>query len=271
MRYIKELASTRELLGNLVARELKGQYRRTVFGQLWSLANPLATMLVYTLVFGVFLQATPPLGDPSGVEGFAIWLLCGLVPWLFLSRVINGSIETIIGNAGLISKVYFPRAHLALAVTLSVGFTWALEMVVLCAVLIAFGALLFPWLPLTFVVMVLLAMFATGLGMLFSIANVHFRDTQHFVAILLQMWFYLTPIVYPIQLVIDSTREHPWVLTLYRLNPMEHFVAVFRNLLYDNRWPDPTDLTWCLVSAVVAGTLGFLVFTRAERRLAELL
>ena len=119
--------------------------------------------------------------------------------------------------------------------------------------------------------MVLLAFFATGLGMLLAILNVHFRDTKHFTAILMQMWMYLTPIIYPVTLVEAAARDHPWVLVLYRLNPMEHFTVVFRNLLYDNRRPAIPDVLWCVGAATVTFVLGYLVFSRADRRLAELL
>ncbi|MEO5534015.1 MAG: ABC transporter permease [Pseudolysinimonas sp.] len=271
MPYLRDLRESRELLGNLVARELKGQYRRTVFGQLWSLLNPVATMLIYTIVFSVFLGAQPPRGDPSGLDVFALWLMAGLLPWLFVARVVNGCIEVLIGNESLIKKVYFPRAHLPLSVLLSVGVTWLIEMVVLGVALSLAGAFVVPWLPLTLVVMVLLGIFAVGLGMLAAIANAHFRDTQHLVAIALQMWFYLTPIVYPLDVVANATRSDPWAMTIFQLNPMEHFVAVFRDLMYASRWPDSVDLIWCVCSALVVGMFGFVVFTRSERRLAEIL
>ena len=120
--------------------------------------------------------------------------------------------------------------------------------------------------------MVLLAMFAIGFAMMLAVLNVHFRDTQHFVSIILQMWMYLTPIIYPITLVQNAAARHgAWLLDVYRLNPMERFVAVFRSLLYDNRLPELDDALWCLGWAGVMFTLGYLVFSRNERRLAELL
>jgi ABC-type polysaccharide/polyol phosphate export permease len=171
----------------------------------------------------------------------------------------------------LIKKVYFPRIHLPLAVTFSTGFTWLIELSVLVVVLHLFGGFPLPWIPALAVAMVLLALFATGLAMILAVVNVHFRDTKHFVAILLQMWMYLTPIIYPIELVEQAAREHPWVLVIYRLNPMEHFVLVFRNLLYDNRWPELSDSLWCVGVALATAAVGYLVFSRAERRFAELL
>ena len=272
MNYIKELYGTRELLANLTMREVKGKYRRTVLGQLWSLINPLATMLVYTVVFSFIFRAQPRVGDPSGLDIYPLWLMSGLLPWMFFTRVVNGGMASVISNASLIKKVYFPRMHLPLAVVGSTGFTWLNEMAVLSIALLVCGGFVLPWLPIVVVVMVLLAMFASGLSMLLAVANVHFRDMQHFTTILLQMWMYLTPIIYPISLVERQAEKYgSWLLDLYRLNPMERFVSVFRELLYDNRFPDGGDFLWCVLWAFVVFALGAWVFQRNEKKLAELL
>jgi ABC-type polysaccharide/polyol phosphate export permease len=236
------------------------------------LINPLATMLVYTIVFSVIFRARVVTGDPSGITIYPLWLMCGLLPWMFFVRVTNGAMASITSNGSLIKKVYFPRITLPLSTVGSVGFTWLVEMGVLSLALLIFGSRLLPWLPLLVVVMVLLAMFAVGLGMILSIVNVYFRDMQHLMGIVLQMWMYLTPIIYPVSLVEDAAAEHgSWILTVYRLNPMERFVEVFRNFLYDNRWPDPTDFVFCAGAALLVFSAGFLVFARNEHKLAELL
>ncbi|MEO8527473.1 MAG: ABC transporter permease [Pseudolysinimonas sp.] len=271
MSYFRELIRTRELLANLVAREVKGQYRRTFFGQLWSLINPIATMVVYSIVFGLIFRARPAAGDPSGLNIYPLWLLSGLLAWSFFTRVVNGSLSSIVSNASLVKKVYFPRMQLPLAVTFSTGFTWCIELCVLIVALQLFGGFPLPWVPLLAVFMVLLAFFATGLGMLLAVLNVHFRDTKHFVSILLHMWMYLTPIIYPIRLVEAAAVDHPWALVIYRLNPMEHFVLVFRDLLYDNRLPLVSDFAWCVAAPAAVFAVGYAVFVRFERKLAELL
>jgi ABC-type polysaccharide/polyol phosphate export permease len=272
--HLKELYASRELLSNLVMRDVKGKYRSTFFGQLWSLINPLATMLVYSFVFGVLFQrAQPNPGDPSGLNIYPLWLLCGLLPWLFANRVISGALSSITGSAGLIKKVYFPRVALPLAVTGSTAFTWLNEMGVLVVALLIFGGWhVLPWLPLVIVFMILLAAFSTGVGMALAILTVYFRDTQHFVAIILQMWMYLTPVVYPITLVQKAAAQHgAWLLSIYELNPMEHYVNCFRQLLYDQTWPDPVDTIWCVGCAVVFLALGWFVFQKFEKRLGVLL
>ena len=166
----------------------------------------------------------------------------------------------------------FPRINLPLAAAGSAGFTWLIEMGLLAIALLFFGAWTIPWLPVLLVFMLLQTMLASGIGMVLAILNVHFRDAQHFVSIALQLGLYLTPILYPITLVqqLAADRGH-WVLTAFELNPMEHFVAAFRSLLYDNRWPTSIDSLWCAGSAVVFFVIGSIVFVRNERNLGRLL
>lgn len=278
MRYLREVIASRELLVNLTLREIRGKYRRTIFGQLWSLANPLALMLIYTVVFGFIFRIQPGRGDPSGLDSFALWLLCGLLPWTFFANVLTQGVSSLVDNQNLIQKVYFPRILLPLSMVGSSVYNWAFEMAVLLVALSIVGSFVLPWIPLLIVLMVLLVVFATGISLLVSVANVFFRDTQYFLSIVLQIWMYLTPIIYPISLV-KSTSDtvggllgtSVTFLDIYELNPLVHFVDVFRNLLYDNRWPDPVDWIWCLGAAALSITLGLLVFRRNERILAEAL
>jgi len=272
-----ELRDSRELVVNLTRREVKGKYKRTALGQLWSLANPIASMLVYTVVFSVIIKVPHEPGDPSRLNVFALWLMCALLPWSFFTNVVTGGMGALVGNENLIKKVYFPRAALVVASTFSALFTWSIEMLVLAAVLLVVGASILPWLPLVIVFMAVLALFALGVSLLLSIANVYFRDTQHFVAILFQIWFYMTPILYPISLVAErSDKMSPMIgpftlLDIYRLNPMAAFAEVFRNLMYDNRMPATGAMVACVASAVVASVLGNAVFVRHSKRLAEAL
>lgn len=278
MRYLKEVLSARELLVNLTLREIRGKYKRTIFGQLWSLANPLALMVIYTFVFGFIFRIQPEPGDPSGLNVFALWLLCGLLPWTFLVSVVTSGVASLVDNASLIQKVYFPRIVLPLSIVGSTGYTWLFEMGVLLVALSIVGAFVLPWIPLVLVGMVLLAVFAAGLALMLSVANVHFRDTQYFLTIVLQIWFYLTPIIYPISLVEDQSAQVGGIFGtsvtiegIYNLNPMVYFVELFRNLLYDNRFPDVWTWVWCLVAAGASIVIGVLVFRRGERGLAETL
>lgn len=278
MHYLKEVFAARELLANLTLREVRGKYKRTVLGQLWSLANPLALMLIYTFVFKFIFRGEPDVGDPSGLNVFAIWLLCGLLPWVFFSTVLNLSSGSLVANASLIQKVYFTRIVLPLSLVGATAYNWLFEMGVLVVALLIAGAFVLPWLPVVLLVMMLLALFGAGLGLMLAVANVYFRDTQYFVSILLQMWMYLSPIVYPVSMVTKQSDTLGGLLgtsitlsDLYNLNPMVPFLEVFRNLLYDNRWPDP--MQWLICAAWAFGILavGVMVFRANEKRLAEAL
>lgn len=278
MHYLKEVLSSRELLANLTLREIRGKYKRTIFGQLWSLANPLALMVIYTLVFNFIIRVTPEPGDPSGLDVFAVWLLCGLLPWTFFANVVSAGAGSLVANAGLIQKVYFSRIVLPLSLVGSSIYNWLFEMAVLLVVLGLIGSFVLPWIPLMLVIMALLAVFAAGVALMLSIANVYFRDTQYFLSIILQIWMYLTPIIYPASLVTTKSKEIGGILgtnisveTIYNLNPMVHFLEVFRNLLYDNRLPDIQEWLICLVWAVASFAIGLVVFQRNEKKLAEAL
>jgi ABC-2 type transport system permease protein len=261
-----DLRSSRDLLVNLTLREVKGKYKRTVLGQAWSLLNPVAVMATYAVVFAFVLRARPEAGDPSGLDVFALWLACGLLPWMFLNNIITTGMGTIVGNANLIQKVYFPREALVLSNSLSWLFTFSIEMAVLVVATLLFGGRPLEFLPATVVLMLLLTAFATGLALLLAVANVYFRDTQHFVGILMQLWFYASPIVYPLTLVSQS---HPQLVTLFRLNPVERFSEAFRNTLYDGRMPSLGTTTYVVVASVLTLAVGYAVFRRREGRLAE--
>ncbi len=269
---LRDLGSSRELVGNLTLREVRGKYKRTALGQLWSLLNPLATMVIFTVVFGVLLRVEVPPGSPSGIDVFALWLMCGLIPWTFMSNAVTGGMSALVANANLVTKVYFRREVLVAANVFSWDVTFGIELLVLSAALLAFGAMVLPWLPLVIVFGLVLTAFGLGLALMLAVANVYFRDTQHFLSIFMQFWFYATPIVYPATLVPDSTEllgvRIP-LRTLYELNPMEHFVAVFRALLYDNRFPELGDVIFTVGAATVALLAGWTIFRRYEPRLAE--
>ena len=278
MSYLKEIWNSRELLQNLTNREVRGKYRRTALGQLWSLANPIAAILIYTFIFSFIFRLPAQVGDPSGLDNYALWLVCGLLPWLFFNRVLTVGTESLVANAGLIQKVYFPRIVLPLSLANATFFTWLLEMGVLVVALSLLGSFVLPWLPLVALFMILFAIFAVGLSMIFSIINVYFRDLSYLLTIVLQFWFYLTPVLYPVELVATQSDTLGGLLgtpitllDLYSLNPVEGFVEIFRNLLYDNRVPDLGTVLVALAWTVSAFGVGAWMYSRKEKMLAELL
>lgn len=276
MGIVSDLKESRELLYNLTMREVKGKYKRTALGQLWSLANPIALMLVYSFVFRFVIRVQPASGDPSGLDVFALWLMCGLLPWSFFTNVVTGGMGSVIGNENLIKKVYFPRSALVVSSSLSWLYSWSIEMVVLVIAVVLLGGAPYLFVLPTMLLMVLLTLFATGVAMMLSIANVYFRDTQYLVGILFQIWFYANPIVYPASMVRSVSESlgsfHGiTVFRVYELNPFYHFIQAFRNLLYDNRLPGLGTSLVVVVLSLGAFLIGWRVFERHQARLAEVL
>ena len=278
MSYLREIWQSRELLQNLTNREVRGKYRRTALGQLWSLANPIAAILIYTFIFSFIFRLPAQVGDPSGLNNYALWLVCGLLPWLFFNRVLTLGTESLVANAGLIQKVYFPRIVLPLSLANATFFTWLLEMGVLVVALSLLGSFVLPWLPLVALFMVVFAVFAVGLSMIFSIINVYFRDLSYLLTIVLQFWFYLTPILYPVELVATQSDKLGGLigtpitlLDIYSLNPVAGFIEIFRNLLYDNRVPDLSTVLIAGAWTLSAFGVGAWMYSRKEKMLAELL
>jgi ABC-2 type transport system permease protein len=272
MAQLAEYVERRELLVNLVLLELRSRYKKSVLGWTWSLLNPVASVLVYWIVFGVFLKVPVPTGDPSGLKTFVIFLLCALIPWNFFSNSVSTSIEVLVGNANLIKKVYFPRELLVASTVGALGVTFLIELGVLCVILLIVGNMVLPWLPVLAVFVVLEAAFILGIGLVLSVTNVYFRDVRHFVAIAMQILFYSTPIVYPLKVVPENKEilgvDVP-VRQIYELNPLVRFVEAFRDVLYDLRFPSlETTLYLIAWSAAMVG-FGLWVFSKLDRRLAE--
>jgi ABC-type polysaccharide/polyol phosphate export permease len=275
MTTLAEYAATRELLGNLTQRELRGKYKRSALGWAWSLINPLALAAIFTFVFGVvFKGRLEAVGNSelSGIAAYPLFLLCGLLPWAFLSNGVTGSIGALVSNANLVKKVYFPREILVGANVLSWVVSLLIEMSVLGIVLLAFGNVWLKFLPLLLVVLALQTVFVTGIGLLLAVLNVYFRDVQHFVGIGLQLWFYATPVIYPITLLGNiAEREVLGVslLTLYKLNPMTAFVEMYHQMLFYLQWPDWELFVYAAAASIAMLAFGLLVFKRLEPRLAE--
>ena len=271
-----EYKSARELTLNLTLRELKGKYKRSVLGWTWSLLNPLATIAIFALVFRFFLKIPAPPGHPSGAHNFALFLVAALLPWNYLNNGLNGSMGALVGNANLIKKVYFPREALVVSNVASWAYSLLIEFAVAAVVYLAFGNMVLPWLPVVLVLIAIQSLFVLGLGLLLSVLNVYFRDVQHLINILLLVWFYATPIVYPPSYVEQANASHPElfghvipVLSLYRLNPMVRLVGAYRNVLYDLRFPSMFDVAYVLVWGLVTLAFGLWIFRRLQGRVAE--
>lgn len=267
-----DLISSRELLLNLTLRELRGKYKRSTLGWAWSMLNPLATVAIFSLVFKFFLKVQVPAGDPSGLNGFALWLLCGLLTWNLFSNSLNGAMGSLVTNASLVGKVYFPREALPLSNIASNVVSSLIEFGVLATILLIVGNMVLPWIPMLLLLIVVALPFIVGLSLMLSVLNVYFRDVQYLTGIVLQALFYATPIVYPISLVPERHevlgRDLP-LLDIYRLNPLVRLVEAVRDVFYDLRFPPVGDIAYVLGVGLVVLVCGLAVFSRFEGRLAE--
>ena len=263
---IREIYQYRELLRNLVVSDLKARYKNSVLGFFWSLLNPLGMMLVFTLVFGLLVPNVQ-------IERYPLFLLCGLLPWNYYSTSVQGSLYSVLGNAGLVKKVYFPRSILPIATVLSQLINFLLAFVVLFAALLMFQSTFSPWLWLLPLVLLTQTIFTIGVALVLSTLNVFYRDTAMIMDVLMLAWFFLTPVFYstsllPASVTLLGVTLNPQRL-LYILNPMASFVNIYRDLLY---WGYRTDLDFFLRTAITAIAVllfGAWFFRRYSDRFGE--
>ncbi len=220
----------RDLLVNLTLRELRGRYKRSALGWAWSLLNPLVTLGIYALVFKFFLRIEPPVGDPSGLHNYAFFLICALLPWNFIASGIMGGLGSLVGNSNLVTKVYFPRSILVSASTAALLVSFLIEMGVLAVVFLIAGNNILPFIPLVLVVMAIQAVFVQGIALAMGVLNVYYRDLQHLMGLFIQVWFYGTPIIYPIdrvpeEAVLFGRQINP--RAILELNPATRFVDIY--------------------------------------------
>jgi ABC-2 type transport system permease protein len=264
---------TLNLLVNLTLREIKGQYKKTVLGRLWSLLNPLANIAVYSLVFGILVKIPPPVGTNSGLHSFALWVACGIIPWGFVATGTSLGRGALADNAGLLTKVYFPRFVLPTSIILALASTFLTELVAVALFVGVAGGgprILFRLAALIPIV-ILNTAFVLGISLILSVGMVYFGDIQHIWGIFLQLWMYASAVVLPFSLVQQAQATHPGlpIEFLFQLNPAYQFVEAYRNVLYDFDVPSPTRWLVMLAWAVGAMLIGSLVFRKFSARIVE--
>jgi len=264
---VRRVAESNELLWNLTLRELRTKYRRSMLGWTWSMLNPLATVAVYSFVFGHLFGADAPPGTHSSVKAFALYLLCALLPWNFLMLVTNTGMNSLVANAALVRKVAFPREVLVFANSLHGIVQFGIELGLLTVALVIAGSYFFVWIPVVLLQMLLLMLFASGLALALAAGNVYFRDLGYLWQIFSQVWFFATPIVYMPSMIEGKVPD--WVQGVLDLNPMAVFGQGFRRSMYDNAFPGWDNLAACALVATIATVFGWVLFTRLSRRFAE--
>ncbi len=265
IRQLVEIYRYRELIRNLVVRDLKVRYRNSVLGVLWSLLNPLLMTLVFTIVFTLMI--------PSDIPNYPVFFMCGFLPWSFFAASVMGSTNSIVGNASLIKKVYFPREILPLAEVLSNLVNFLVAMIVLFAMILIFripltrAVLMLPLIILVHVI------FCVGMALLLSTANVFYRDTRHILEVVMQAWFFLTPVFYPITTLPESAEVLGLTINIQlwarRLNPMASIIATYRDVLYRGHVPGLDFFLRTAVQCLMVLVIGYLVFYRFSRIFGE--
>lgn len=251
----------RQLILTLTVRDLKARYRGSVLGFFWSLANPLMLLGVYTLVFTRFF----PRPD---INPYALFLFAGILPWTFFSGSIMETTTSISSNAGLVKKVMFPAEALPLVVVFSHLTHFALALPILLAAALLSALLEKSHLGLAIlvvpVVMMLQTMFIAGLALAISSASVLFRDLRDLVANLMQLGFFLTPIIYSVEAIPSRG-----IRTLLMLNPMTSFVVAYQKIFFHGQLPGPSESLLMLFYSLASLAAGFIVFDRLRDTLAE--
>lgn len=257
MGIFRELYEYRQMIASLVRRDLRGRYKGSFLGFLWTFVNPLLQLLVYSLVFTNIMRV-------EDVEIYYLYLFIALIPWLFFSNSIAGGASCIIAQKDMVSKIYFPREVIPISYVTS-GFVNMLLcfIVVIAAVLISgieVNVLTWLFLPVIFIIQYILVL---GITMLVSAVTVYFRDLEHILGIIMMAWMYLTPIIYTPNMVPDSFR------TYFDLNPMTHIVTAYRDILYYGRMPEFSTLISSVVFGIVFLVIGFVSFGKLKRHFAE--
>lgn len=245
----------RDLVWNLVARDLRVKYKGSTLGFAWSLLHPLAMAGVYTIAFRYILVVP--------IDRFPLFLLSGLLPWMFFAGALAQATGSIADNGPLIRKVAFPRLALPCGAVASQFVQFLLMYSVIVPVGLLLGSGLPPSLAGIVPVLALQLVFTAGLGLALATAHTYFRDTRHLVEVVLQVWFWATPIVYSPALVPAPLER------LLALNPMTHFVTAYRRAVLDGRWPGPDTLALLAALAAASAAGGLAVFVRHQRRFAE--
>lgn len=256
MRTLKELYLYREMIFSLIKKGIRGRYKGSVLGFLWTFINPLLQLVVYTLVFSNIMRV--------GIEKFYLFLFVALVPWMFFSASLTGGSVSITSDANLIKKVYFPRQILPISYVTTAFVNMLLSFVIVFIALIVGGigislkALLY--LPIVMLVEYLLSL---GIAMLTSALTVYFRDLEYILGIISMAWMYLTPVMYNIDMVPEKFAK------IFYLNPMTPITIAYRDILYYKSVPEVSTLSSAFILGMLVLVIGSLVFHQLQKHFVE--
>lgn len=259
LRSLRELAAYRELLWNVTLREIKVRYKQTLLGTAWAILQPLSFMVLFTVFFSYLIRV------PSEGVPYPLFTLTALLPWMFFATSLSFAIPSLVGNADLIRKVYFPREIFPLASVLAALLDFAI------ACLPFAGMVLYYRVPLTSQALYVIPLlgvqivFTVGLALFFSALAAHYRDVKHALPLAIQLWMFATPIIYPISLIPERFK------TIFLLNPMAGVIDGYRRVLLHGSAPDLRAAGLAAFVAVLAFWGGVRYFKQVEARLADVI
>jgi homopolymeric O-antigen transport system permease protein len=250
----RELAKFWPVLQNMVTQELRIRYHRSVLGFLWTLINPILMMATLTMVFSQLL------GDGGDWKLYAIYLFAGQVSWSLFNGILTDCSHCIVANEGLIRKIYLPKLIFPLAKVLINLTTFVLSLVALYFLIWLLGSRFTPAMFMLPVAIALFATFALGLGLILAVANTFYRDTSHLVGVVLQAWYFATPIIYQWSLLPPAIQARCW------LNPAFPFIRIFQLIIRDGQWPTLTLFMAAAGIATVSLGIGYVTFKTHENK-----
>jgi len=245
----------------MVWREFKGRNLHSLLGSLWSVLNPLAMIIVYTVIFSKIMSAKLP--GINDTMGYSMFLCAGLLPWGFFFELLIRCQSVLIEQANLIKKVNFPRITLPVILLSSTAINFLIIFGIFLAFLVLSGRL-FGWAILAFLPLLMIQQaFAIGFGMILGTVNVFFRDVGHLVGIVLQFWFWFTPIIYPVTILPERARN------LINLNPMTQFVFAYQQIILHDEWPIWMNFKFHIAGSIAALAFGFFVFRKLSDEVVD--
>ncbi|MBO4495954.1 MAG: ABC transporter permease [Clostridiales bacterium] len=241
-----------------VKRDLKGRYKASVLGFLWTFINPLLQLLVYTLVFSTIMR--------NGIPEYYLFLFVALIPWIFFATSISGGSGCVVSQNTMVTKIYFPREVLPVSYVTSAFVNMLLTYIVVFAVVILTGHTLDPiallFLPLIMIVEYFLAL---GITLITSALTVYFRDLEYIMSIVTMAWQFLTPVMYDVSILDGSPR----LQTIFYMNPMTSVIIAYRDIMFYHKVPQLNTLVVAVCMGMLFTILGFEIFGKLKRRFAE--
>lgn len=255
MNSFKELYTYREMIFSLVRKDLRTRYKGSLLGFLWTFINPLFQLIVYSIVFSYIMRVNLP--------NYYIFMFVGLLPWMFFCTCVQGGAVSVMSSADLLKKIYFPRIVLPIATVSAAFLNMMFSMIIMFVALFISGIGISKYIIYFPFILILLYLLGLGLAFMFSACNVYFRDLEHILGILTMSMFYVTPVIYPMEMVPEK------FLPLFKLNPMAYIICGFQDIFYYERAPQIETLGNIIFFSILILIIGYSVFQKLQKNFVE--